>query len=182
MRKSFSKSRLTRLSSRRFLLVFQATTSTDGDWEIWLGMSEIRRCTRVQSLVTLPGMQLSFRCLSNTHLTKEMTKASELMVRGVVCADPQHPISFIRQQMLQNSFSCLPIQRGDGRWEAISDVKLATWLRSKSWNDRKVALAMPLLDALESGLIADSTHVCSLSSDSHLDALIKKFNQVRGIS
>jgi hypothetical protein len=51
----------------------------------------------------------------------------DYMVRNPVCAELWQPISFIRQQMLVNSFSFLPVKRGED-WCLLSDLEIATYL------------------------------------------------------
>jgi hypothetical protein len=58
-------------------------------------------------------------------------RISDYMVKSPVCAEPWQPISLIRQQMLTNSFSFLPVFLGDG-WRLVSDYGIATMLRSVS--------------------------------------------------
>lgn len=73
---------------------------------------------------------------------------SEYMVRNPVCAELWQPISFIRQQMLTNSFSYLPIKNGSN-WFLISDVEIAKYLQAVSNNERKERLARALKEATE---------------------------------
>jgi hypothetical protein len=57
-----------------------------------------------------------------------MTKIGDIMVRTPVTAEEWHPVSYVRQIMLTNSFSYLPICRA-GEWKLISDYRLAAFLR-----------------------------------------------------
>lgn len=72
---------------------------------------------------------------------------SDFMVRNPVCAELWQPVSYIRQQMLINSFSFLPAKNNEGQWCLISDVNLANYLNAYSGNKRKRRLAMPLRDS-----------------------------------
>ena len=65
------------------------------------------------------------------------------MVRNPVCAELWQPISFIRQQMLANSFSFLPVKRAAGDWCLISDLDIATYLGPDALK-RKPRLAQTL--------------------------------------
>jgi CBS domain-containing protein len=60
-------------------------------------------------------------------------RVGDFMVRNPMCAYLWQPLSFIRQTMLVNSFSYLPVstEEGEGRgtWQLISDVRLARYLR-----------------------------------------------------
>ncbi len=62
-------------------------------------------------------------------------KVGDFMVRNPVCAEMWQPLSFIRQTMLVNSFSWLPVKtRGDFRsaWQLVSDNQVAQYLRLRS--------------------------------------------------
>jgi len=66
-------------------------------------------------------------------LMANMTTAKDFMVRSPVTASPWQPLSFVRQIMLMNSFSYLPVQVPEdegGAWHFISDVNLARALRA----------------------------------------------------
>jgi hypothetical protein len=70
---------------------------------------------------------------------------SDYMVRNPVCAELWQPISFIRQQMLANSFSFLPVNTTRG-WSLISDIGIATYLGANT-SIRKDRLAQTLTEA-----------------------------------
>lgn len=80
-------------------------------------------------------------------------RVSDFMVRNPVCAYLWQPLSFIRQTMLANSFSYLPVPTGDeGQpvWQVVSDSRLARYLRvnGKVSSER---LMQKLSDAMDSG-------------------------------
>lgn len=52
----------------------------------------------------------------------------DFMVRNPVCAELWQPVGFVRQQMLANSYSHLPVFGDDGQWKVVSDAALATFL------------------------------------------------------
>ncbi len=65
-------------------------------------------------------------------LMHDSYQVGDFMVRNPVCAYLWQPLSFIRQVMLANSFSYLPVATGDeGQlvWQVISDSRLARYLR-----------------------------------------------------
>jgi hypothetical protein len=78
---------------------------------------------------------------------------SDYMVKSPLCAELWQPVSLIRQQMLSNSFSFLPVFLDSHTWKVVSDCGLAKWLRTQS-NDgeRRKRLNATLKEALESGL------------------------------
>jgi hypothetical protein len=53
---------------------------------------------------------------------------SDFMVRNPVCAELWQPLSFIRQQMLANSFSYLPVLGSSKVWQIVSDASVALFL------------------------------------------------------
>jgi hypothetical protein len=68
----------------------------------------------------------------------------DFMVRSPVCAELWQPIGFIRQQMLANSYSYLPVLK-DRQWYLISDVAIAVYLGAeREGPERKRRLASTL--------------------------------------
>lgn len=87
-------------------------------------------------------------------LMSNMSTAGQFMVRNPATAAPWQPLSFVRQIMLANSFSYLPVQLNCTHfsgWHLVSDVSLARALRSTS--ERRSRLAMSLNEAIESEVI-----------------------------
>lgn len=81
-------------------------------------------------------------------------KISDFMIRNPICAEMWQPLSFIRQSMLANSFSYLPIWREDEQmWHGISDLALATYLGPNTYGSpRKERLSQILGSASGGGL------------------------------
>ncbi len=86
--------------------------------------------------------------------------AGDYMVRDPVCAAFWQPLSFIRQEMLANSFTYLPVW-GSDHWLLISDYCLAQYLRS---GDRKSRLAETLHEARNSGLVLERASTCVIDT------------------
>jgi predicted transcriptional regulator len=83
---------------------------------------------------------------------------SQFMVRNVVEAKPWHPVSYVRQQMLTQAFSYLPILHSDG-WKLVPEYSLARLLRSApSNNERKRRLAAAVAENNLELLDADIVH------------------------
>ena len=73
-----------------------------------------------------------------------MPTVGDFMVRNPICAELWHPISFIRQALLANSFSFLPVRR-DTKWHLISDLQIATYLgAAAAGHERRQLLATKL--------------------------------------
>lgn len=76
-------------------------------------------------------------------------RISDFMVKSPVVAEDWQPISLIRQRMLTDSFSFLPVLF-NGEWKVVSDYKLAKWLRAASSDgERKQRLTISLKDAIK---------------------------------
>lgn len=101
-------------------------------------------------------------------LNSKATTIGDLMVRGPICALPWQPISFVRQQMLANSFSYLPMQWDSGEgiaWRLVSDFHIARYLRfshNPGGAERKRRLAKTVRDAADEGsLVLEEAASCS---------------------
>lgn len=85
-------------------------------------------------------------------LNDKANTVGDFMVRDPVCTYPWQPVSFVRQQMLANNFTYLPIwdrKIGEPEWRLISDRAVATYLRSAHGNkERKTRLATTVEDAV----------------------------------
>ncbi|SPE57235.1 conserved hypothetical protein [Verrucomicrobia bacterium] len=88
-------------------------------------------------------------------LMNSYSKVSDFMVRNPVCAEMWEPLRFIRQKMLVNAFSWLPVRPESGaepRWQLVSDKAMAQYLvpRSKG-KDLNKHLDQQLKEAVEGG-------------------------------
>ena len=73
-------------------------------------------------------------------LMVDTIQAQDLMVRSPVCAELWQPLSYVRQQMLANSFSYLPIRSPEGQWALLSDLSVAAVLRKAPHNGARQGL------------------------------------------
>jgi len=101
------------------------------------------------------------------------------MVRNPVCAYPWQPLSFIRQTMLVNSFSYLPVlltENDKTNWWLISDLLLARYLRCPSdQTTLKQRLMQTLDDVIKTkGIELHQPYICN-PSDS-ISAVLEKSN------
>jgi hypothetical protein len=109
------------------------------------------------------------------------TKIGDFMVRGPICALPWQPISFVRQQMLANSFSYLPMQwetEQGAVWKLVSDFHVARYLRlpgNVSGGERKRRLAKTVKDATDEGLL-ELEDATSCSSDTAVEDALPHFS------
>jgi CBS domain-containing protein len=88
---------------------------------------------------------------------------TDFMVRNPICAEPWQPLSFIRQQMLANSYSYLPVFI-DPNWRLVSDAATARFLGpERNGGERRRRLASTLREAptllMEAKLVDERTPI-----------------------
>lgn len=87
-------------------------------------------------------------------LMTEFERVDQFMVRNPICAAAWHPISFIRQSMLKNSFSYLPVlvtDQNTSTWMLVSDLAIASYLKTAANpGDLRSRLTRQLKEALAS--------------------------------
>jgi hypothetical protein len=103
----------------------------------------VRHCLEL-SLYIEDGLMADARCVA------------DFMVRDPTCAYSWQPIALARQQMLINSFSCLPIRFGE-EWKLLSDFAIASYLVTSV--DAGAALRERISVACERGLLIDPAAV-----------------------
>lgn len=92
-----------------------------------------------------------------------MNHVSNFMVRNLISAETWQPLSFIRQSMLANSFSYLPVKRGNGgQWSLVSDLAIAGYLQSEY---RRRRLAQTLAEAIDGGLVMSDAQTIPADMD-----------------
>jgi CBS domain-containing protein len=75
---------------------------------------------------------------------------SDFMARNPVYAEPWQLIGSIRQQMLLNSYSYLPVVDEDGSWSIVSDADIVAFLGpDRNSPGRRLRLSMPLKTLIE---------------------------------
>jgi hypothetical protein len=83
------------------------------------------------------------------RMPDELATVGDLMVRSVVVAETWQPISFVRQAMLTNSFSYLPLFIGE-QWKLFSDNFVARYLqKAASKAERRAFTAKCIAKAVE---------------------------------
>ncbi len=92
-------------------------------------------------------------------------RISDIMVRNIVTAEMWHPVSFVRQQMLINSFTYLPLFDGS-EWKVLSDHAVARYLFNCSNSERKKRLIQTIAQAKSNGLSLDDGLVVRLVNGS----------------
>lgn len=83
----------------------------------------------------LSSRLVDFILILEQAMKKRMQCAEDLMVRQPVVAEPWQMIAHVRQAMLANSFSSLPVLHND-QWYLISDLMIMRYLR-RAGNDAK---------------------------------------------
>ena len=82
----------------------------------------------------------------------------DYMIRRPVCAESWQPVSFVRQMMLENSFSYIPVYMKkkkcaeEGSWHIVADYHIATYLQFSGC--RKKLLAKSIEEAIGSNRMA----------------------------
>ncbi len=84
-------------------------------------------------------------------MTIDCTTVADFMVKDVIQAELWQPLAFLRQQMLKNSFSYLPLWNLNQGWRPVSDHSLAVALRRKG--KREDLLGMTLEKAIADCII-----------------------------
>jgi len=115
----------------------------------------------------LTGNAIQLALVLEDALMRNQNTAGD-MVRDPVCASLWQPLSFIRQKMLANSFSYLPIWDSP-HWLLISDYHISQYLRN---GNRKTRLAQTLEDARDEGLILEE--VSTSVADSPINEVLEK--------
>ena len=98
---------------------------------------------------------------------------ADFMVQDPTCGELWQPVAFIRQQMLANSYSYLPVLGAGKEWLLVSDASLARFLGpDRDGNDRRLRLATTLEDAAKA-----SSHILEpaivLPADATIDEALE---------
>lgn len=116
---------------------------------------------------TLTNHAVELSILLEDALMTDASTVSQFMVRNIVDAQPWHPVSYVRQQMLTYAFSYLPIWHGDA-WKLIPEYSVARLLRkasSKASRRRHLAalvsdtIAQSNLELLEARIVHPETPI-----------------------
>lgn len=104
-------------------------------------------------------------------MNSDITTVGDYMVHNPVCASEWQPVSFVRQMMLENSFSHIPLYI-DNNWYLIPDSSIAKYLRdSISENDRKERLKKSVHSA-QTDLVSSTTKAVYHLSDTPLKEVL----------
>ena len=98
----------------------------------------------------------------------------DFMIGNPIRAETWQPVSFVRQQMLTNSFSYLPVLFY-GKWFLLSDTTVARYLRVTS-QERRRRMSEKLYDAigeLEDNIRLDEAQLCS--SNTPIEEVLTEF-------
>ncbi len=94
--------------------------------------------------LTTHAIELALILEDALRMCEEGKYVSDYMIRDPVCAHLWQPVSFVRQRMLTNSFSYLPVEDAAGQWCLVSDLQVAKYLQDHTKSERKRRLATPL--------------------------------------
>jgi hypothetical protein len=105
----------------------------------------------------------------------------EFMVRDPVCAYLWQPLSLVRQQMLANSFTYLPIQDNTFEpyvWKLIADYEVAKYLHSaNNIKERNALLAKRVQDAVTEGKL-QLTQALTCNPNQNVQEITSTYPQV----
>lgn len=122
--------------------------------------------------LTKHSIELSLILEDALRMSLDSNLISDYMIQNPVFAQLWQPVSLVRQQMLSNSFTYLPIQDKDNQWCLISDIEVARYLQGISKTERKVRLAKSIKDATEIELYPAT---CALSCTT-VNSIMEKFD------
>lgn len=111
-------------------------------------------------------------------LMAEADTLQEFMVQDPVCAELWQPVGLIRQRMLANSFSYLPLryEESSTSWALVADSELAKYLRGVSVRERRDRLAQSLGKAVETGDVSLDLATC-LGSETKIADVMEEIDQ-----
>ena len=105
---------------------------------------------------------MDFFIILEQAIVEKMKLAEDIMVRQPAVAETWHLIAHVRQTMLANSFSTLPVLI-ENRWCLIADLMVMQYLRSAPNNsERNVRLSTQLAAAIQNGGISPVAAMCVL--------------------
>ena len=100
-------------------------------------------------------------------------KIGDIMVRNPVAAEMWQPISYVREVMLAEAFSFLPVCDG-GEWKVVADYSIAQFLKRPDIQlGRKDRLILPLKEAIERGFITLEEPICCAATTPPSDVGVK---------
>lgn len=121
--------------------------------------------------LTAHAIELSLTLEDALRMIMNARCISDYMVRDPLCAFGWEPMSLIRQKMLTNSFSFLPVQNKDKQWCLLSDLEVAKFLKGSSDKEWDTRLATCLDDVAEIELLPTKF----LSAGTEIREAIKDF-------
>src|SRR5919112_1375223 len=113
----------------------------------------------------LADYSVEFSIILEHALMDGLKHVGDFMVRNPVCAELWQPLSFIRLNVLKNSFSYLPVspkEKDGGEWWLISDLALSRYLHAVSGKALRERLSQDLETAIaEDESLLDKTATCA---------------------
>lgn len=97
---------------------------------------------------------------------------ADFMVTGPVCAELWQPLGFIRQQMLANSYSYLPVYANDQTWHLISDSSIAQFLGPDRGGGERTKRMARTVEAASSEFATLLTPAKTLGPDSSIESAL----------
>ena len=123
-----------------------------------LGRNDALHQGAVARNLTSHSVQLSLMLEDVLMSASKSEQIKDYMIRRPVCAESWQPVSFVRQMMLENSFSYIPVYMRKKKcaeersWHIIADYHIATYLQFSGCH--KKLLAKSIEEAIGSNRMA----------------------------
>ena len=146
-----------------------------------LGRNDALHQGAVARNLTSHSVQLSLMLEDALMSASKSEQIKDYMIRRPVCAEAWQPVSFVRQMMLENSFSYIPVYMkrkkcaGEKSWHIIADYHIATYLQSAAGSGcHKKLLAKPIKDAIGSNRMARE-EAFTAYPDENVQAVLERY-------
>ena len=123
-----------------------------------LGRNDALHQGAVARNLTSHSVQLSLMLEDALMSASKSEQIKDYMIRRPVCAEAWQPVSFVRQMMLENSFSYIPVYMKkkkcaeEGSWHIIADYHIVAYLQFSGCH--KKLLAQSIEEAIGSNRMA----------------------------
>lgn len=124
--------------------------------------------------LTERSIELSLRIEDALMSDESIAKVCDFMVMHPVLCETWQPLQFIRQVMLENSFSYLPVNIGQidsPDWRLVHDFEVARFIGRRDFRQRKERLKMTLTEACRTSPPLTLVRAETVASDAAIDSV-----------